>query len=120
MVQASKENLNQFKVTVDGGVSELISTQTALIDLLQCCDYGALGDDTQSTVYYTLNLLSALMPDEKQLKRCFGMDENTITLPDELNTKQKKLIKEAVEKVSDPDTQTGKNTVYDAIVRIAK
>ena len=65
MVQVDKKN-RALTITFEGDTEDLTQMQDALIDLMKCYNFKDFGEGSGSTFFFALNLLKAMLPDDKQ------------------------------------------------------
>lgn len=68
MVQVDNKT-KEIKITVPGGIGELVNMQTALMDLMQSFNFNDYGSSAQGTFYWAINLLQIITLDEDQQQR---------------------------------------------------
>lgn len=96
MVQSINKEERTITVSLSGDVSELHNRQQAIIELLRNYDYDSFGNGCKGTVYYALELLSDLLPDEETQTRGFIPSNNYLELPEDLSEKSRTILREAI------------------------
>lgn len=117
MVISENKKNNTVLISIAGDLSNVHLMKNALIDLVQ--NYNPADDMAlnKETVYYAMELIRTLQPDETQYSSILDPQKDVLELPENIEPLQKQLISEALFMIKYPDTKirSTKNPVYEAL-----
>ena len=116
MVEIDKESL-KIKLTLAGDSSSLLNMQISIIKLIQCYNFQDYPPQN-SEIFWAMNLLEEMLPNDTQMQRAFASEERHIKLPENLSEKQNLGIREALNLIDmDPETSST-NPVFQALKKV--
>lgn len=120
MVQINKKT-REIIITMPGDEYDLQEMQSGLIRLVQLYNYEDFAQVADQPIRSALELLAALLPTDRQIKRAFVSEADYLELPPELTANQRRSIHEAMTEIKHPEikVRSTPNPVLSALKSIS-